>query len=220
MSRDRAATLAMLRRVVERARSFKGWVFGDLSIRHLDPPPPWVYEEEVRERASGRSCAIDMGTGPGERLADLREHLPDRLVAREEWPQNAPRAHARLAPLGVDVLHCRSVQMPFADDAFDLILNRHEELEPVEIARVLQPGGLLITQQVGNDNWRELRRRFPRMTDWGDIHGAYVRGLTEAALGLVSDLSYDLQGSVPVAERTRLHADRRAMDDTRLRHRS
>ena len=47
-------------------------------------------------------------------------------------------------------------QIPFEDEAFDIIINRHGDFSPPEIRRLLKPGGLFVTQQVGSDNDREL----------------------------------------------------------------
>ncbi|OGO50977.1 MAG: hypothetical protein A2148_03065 [Chloroflexi bacterium RBG_16_68_14] len=171
-----------LRPHLERARGFSGWDFSDLEVRHLGPPLPWDYEAMVREYARGARSALDLGTGGGEVLARLRDALPPRAVATEEWHVNAPVAYRRLAPLGVDVVRCRSLDLPFADESFDLVLDRHEELAPAEVARVLRPGGRVVTQQVGRDNWRELRTHIPRMTDFGDIFGEYARGFAAAGL--------------------------------------
>ncbi|MCH8025279.1 MAG: class I SAM-dependent methyltransferase [Chloroflexi bacterium] len=193
----KTAALERLRPAVERARKFGGWVFSDLNIRHLGPELPWDYPQLVRERARDRRSALDMGTGPGERLAALRDSLPERLVATEEWPTNAPVAYQRLTSLGIDVVHCRSLQLSFRDEAFDLVLNRHDDLDPAEVARVLQPGGELITQQVGRDNWRELRRRFPRATDWGDVRGTYTRGFTAAGLEVTADRQHEYRVAFP-----------------------
>ena len=49
--------------------------------------------------------------------------------------------------------------LPFADCQFDVVINRHEEFCPSEVARILNPGGRFITQQVGERNNHEL-------TDW------------------------------------------------------
>ena len=54
--------------------------------------------------------------------------------------------------------------LPFADESFDLVMSRHESLDPVEVDRVLAPGGMLLTQQVAPRYWPELRPFFPRMT--------------------------------------------------------
>ena len=46
--------------------------------------------------------------------------------------------------------------LPFVDASFDMVINRHGDFNPGEIHRVLKPGGLFITQQVGAENDREL----------------------------------------------------------------
>jgi SAM-dependent methyltransferase len=174
-----------LRPYLERARDFSGWDFSALEVRHLGPPLPWDYERLAREQARGAASALDLGTGGGEVLARLRDALPPRTVATEEWAVNAPVAYRRLAPLGVDVVRCRSLALPFAGATFDLVLDRHEELSPGEIGRVLRPGGRVLTQQVGRSNWCELRRHVPRMSDFGDLFDEYTRGFAAAGLRVV-----------------------------------
>ena len=39
--------------------------------------------------------------------------------------------------------------LPLPDESFDLVINRHESFDPFEVYRILKPGGLFITQQVG-----------------------------------------------------------------------
>jgi SAM-dependent methyltransferase len=70
------------------------------------------------------------------------------------------------------------------------VLNRHEELDPGEVARVLRPGGRLVTQQVGHDDWAELWRFFPERTDFGDLYAAYVDGLRAAGLSVIAAKHY------------------------------
>lgn len=173
---ERAKALRRLQPYVERARHFSGWTLGDVNVRALEPGPPWDYEALARERADRAASVLDMGTGGGERLSRIVAGLRCRVMATEEWHVNAPVAHQLLAPLGIPVIHCESVQLPFADAAFDLVLNRHEELDPAEAARVLLPGGCIVTQQIGRDNWQELGQFFPRMQESGDVLGMYTSG--------------------------------------------
>lgn len=202
---SRRDALERLRPWIERARTFSGWFglspFPDFDVRLLEPGPQWDYEAMVREMARDASAALDLGTGGGEFIADVRDSLPERVVATEEWHVNAPIAYERLRTIGVDVVWCRSLYLPFAGESFDLVIDRHEELSPAEVARVLAPGGHVATQQVGPNNWIELQRYFgdatagnrgnSRMTDFGDIRGEYARGFESAGLTVMRDESHD-----------------------------
>lgn len=132
----------------------------------------------------GKKAVLDMGTGGGEFLSTIRSALPARTVATEEWKVNAPIANRRLSPLGASVIRCQSLKLPFAGSSFDLVINRHEELEPVEVGRVLATGGHVVTQQVGN-NWSELKRFFPRAPDFSRLYQDYVDGFEKAGLRMV-----------------------------------
>ena len=171
---------------MDRARSFTGWDLAAIRTQPLEPGPSWDYPSLVRESAIGRRSVLDMGTGGGELLASLREALPRRVVATEEWVVNAPVAQRRLGPLGVAVVRCASVRLPFVRAAFDLVINRHEELDPVEVDRVLAPGGELITQQVGWADWQELRPHIPRMADFGDLRSRYEKGFASRGFEVTS----------------------------------
>ncbi len=128
---------------------------------------------------------LDMGTGDGNVLSRVAAGVAARTVATEEWMPSLPLAQRRLTPLGIDVLHAQSVRLPFADASFDAVLNKHEELDPAEVARVLAPGGTVVTQQVGPDNSPELSRYFPGRHDFGDLFTAYRDGFAAAGLRII-----------------------------------
>ena len=187
---------------IERARTFSGWDFPGMKVPQLlEQGPPWDYEALVREYTRGRRSALDLGTGGGEFVASVRDDLPARVVATEEWHVNAPIAYRRLRPIGADVVWCRSLRLPFRDESFDLVFDRHEELDPAEVARVLLPGGTVVTQQVGYNNWVELQRFFggatagnrgdSRLTDFGDIRGDYAGGFASAGLTVTRNEEHD-----------------------------
>lgn len=173
--------LVELQPYIEKARNFSGWSFDELDVVHLDARMPWDYEGIAHEAALGARSIVDLGTGGGERFASIVEGAHGRLTATEEWVVNAPVAQDRLRPFGVGVLRADSLRLPFGDASFDLVLDRHEALEPAEVARVLQPGGKLITQQVGHDVWPELRR-FLRSVEFPDHFRQYQDGFRAAGL--------------------------------------
>ena len=48
--------------------------------------------------------------------------------------------------------------LPFIDEQFDLVINRHESYDVTEVWRILKPGGIFLTQQVGPRNCVELNQ--------------------------------------------------------------
>ena len=46
------------------------------------------------------------------------------------------------------------------DNSFDIVINRHESYNEKELYRILKPGGIYITQQVGAYNNKELATFF------------------------------------------------------------
>lgn len=128
---------------------FSGWDFSWLAGRWTEDPLPWDYRQRVRAALPGAQSLLDMGTGGGELLAALAP-LPPDTWATENYPPNMPIARGRLEPLGVQVVTAvPDAALPFADERFDLVINRHESFDAGEIRRILKPGGRFITQQVG-----------------------------------------------------------------------
>lgn len=138
-----------------------GWDFSWLDGRATEQRPSWGYQRGMGERMARASAALDVQTGGGEVLAGVPK-LPPLTVATESWPPNVAKATALLHPLGAAVVADEDEPpLPFADDAFDLVVSRH----PVtvwweEIARVLAPGGTYFSQQVGPASVFELVEYF------------------------------------------------------------
>jgi len=134
------------------AASFQGWDFDWLGDRATSSPLPWSYDDLARAEIARATRLLDLDTGGGEQLAAFAP-LPEATIATEGYEPNLPIARERLAPLGVDVRrHDGTDPLPVDDDAVDLVLNRHGRLDPAELSRVLRPGGVLLTQQVGRGN--------------------------------------------------------------------
>jgi SAM-dependent methyltransferase len=129
----------------------KGWDFSWLKGRSAGSDPSWSYPELAGELVRGSMSLLDVDTGGGELLASLAP-LPARTQAVEGWPPNLPVARERLAPVGVEVLFAPDTTLPIEARSVDVVLNRHGRLNSGEIARVLLPGGRLLTQQVGSED--------------------------------------------------------------------
>lgn len=150
--------------------TFGGWDFSSLGDRLVLEPPHWDFADIVANAAKGATTMLDMGTGGGEWLSSLHARAPF-TVATEGWPPNVSVATARLGVLGVPVVQTEGApdnhrqdprdptgRLPFRMGAFDLITNRHESFRAMEVARVLRPGGIFLTQQTqsGSRQFHEL----------------------------------------------------------------
>jgi SAM-dependent methyltransferase len=138
-------------------KSFSGWDFSYLNERMVSEPLPWSYENILRSKFIGSASMLDMGTGGGELLASLQP-LPLFSIASEGYKPNVSIARDRLRPLGCSVVMVQPEEelLPFGNNAFDLIVNRHESFSATELFRLLKNGGYFISQQVGGRDNFEL----------------------------------------------------------------
>ena len=145
--------------LAEERAPFAGWDFSYLEGRWEEEPLPWDYGGVVQSLLRPFHRLLDMGTGGGEWL--LRLGHPHRLIwATEGWESNLELCRRRLSPLGITVRRWNEgVPLPFEDNSFDVVINRHESYDPAEVYRVLAPGGVFVTQQVGGTNGAELSGR-------------------------------------------------------------
>lgn len=153
----------------EEATSFHGWDFSHLHGRMIEEEMPWDYMTLAVKHMRQAHTMLDMDTGGGERILQLREHWPDKVVVTEGYAPNVALVRERLAPLGVTVVEGSSSTvkaMPFADDEFDLVLNRHGAFNASEIARILAPGGIFLTQQVHGQFAYDLLEHFGASPQW------------------------------------------------------
>lgn len=95
------------------------------------------------------------------------------MVATEAHPPNWVVARDRLAPSGASVVAYAADEvsgvLPFRDGAFDAVLDRHEAYDAREVARVLAPGGVFLTQQVDGRSHADLLAWFGIEPQWPNV---------------------------------------------------
>jgi SAM-dependent methyltransferase len=128
-----------------------GWEFAWLDGRAIGFDPAWSFPDLARPLLRRAGSLLDLDTGGGELLAEFAP-LPAHTVAVESWAPNVPVARDRLRPFGVSVL----TELPGGEHEFDVVLSRHGRLPIEDIARLLKPGGTLLSQQVGSDDLADL----------------------------------------------------------------
>lgn len=133
------------------------WDFSHLDGRYCEGDDiPWNYKEIIQKYVKKDMCILDYDTGGGEFLLSLN-HPFSLTSATEGFKPNVELCKSVLLPLGIDFKECSDCSnLPFEDESFDIVLNRHGDFDAKELYRVLKKGGLFITQQVGEDNDRDL----------------------------------------------------------------
>lgn len=144
------------------------WGAGFLPGRYLPGETSWTWPGIVDPHLRNAKALLDLGTGDGGQLAGL-PGLPALTVATEEWPATVPAAAATLLPRGIRLVVCGGGRenthperpprpgLPFADSSYDVVLSRHDAFAADDVRRVLRPGGVFVTQQVGSDETASVR---------------------------------------------------------------
>lgn len=143
----------------EEQYAFQGWDFSHLQARWQHGLLDWDYKSIVLEHLHSTDRLLDMGTGGGEFLLSLGHPYANTAVT-EAWQPNIQLCKENLTPLGIQVYPVQDdIPMPIPDGSFDIVINRHGYYNLHEVKRVLKPGGLFITQQVGGQNCLALEQR-------------------------------------------------------------
>jgi len=161
---------------------FKGWDFSYLKKRLIESKPPWDYVKIAKKLMKKSGSVLDMETGGGEIFSSLKP-FPKHVVAYEGYKPNIPVARKRLKSFGVKVIECRNLKkLPFKDQEFDLVLNRHGAINAKEIYRILKEKGIFFTQQVtGSDDSQDLVKEFGAKRKFSDINlERYAKELKQA----------------------------------------
>jgi SAM-dependent methyltransferase len=138
---------------------FSGWDFSYIEGREAGTPLRWSYVSEAMMYVRKSKAVLDMDTGGGELFARFQP-FPPLAFATEAYAPNIPIARQKLEPLGVTVIPLEEEEpnkLPFEAETFDLVLNRHGYYWAPELYRIMKPGGIFITQQVGNRNDISIR---------------------------------------------------------------
>lgn len=141
----------------EKLAHIHGWDFSHIYGKYeVENDLPWDYEKLVRQYLKSNLDIMDYDTGGGEFLLSLN-HPYDKTSATEGYPPNVELCRDKLLPLGIHFKECNNPsRIPFDTETFDLIINRHGNFDARELFRLLRYHGMFITEQVGEDNDRDL----------------------------------------------------------------
>ncbi len=176
-----------LQAIADDVGDLEGWDFS--RVRVTEDEAPWQYNDVVRQHLRPHSVVLDLGTGGGEAFLKFAPHLhhgygieqnEDRLRVAASNQRKAGAGGVRFAAMNVD-------HLGFLDKSFDIVLARYAGFNVAEVLRLLRPGGVFITQQMGDHDTQNIFDTF----GWGSygkywrdqyaLQGAYYKPTAEAA---------------------------------------
>lgn len=75
--------------------------------------------------------------------------FPEKICATEVYEPNIPIAKSKLEPLGVQVVPIEGDEkLPFENEQFDLIINKHEAYSSKELRRIISDNGTFLPNRL------------------------------------------------------------------------
>jgi SAM-dependent methyltransferase len=141
----------------EIAAHIQGWDFLHIHGRYEEEHDlPWDFRSIISQYIKPKDRLLDIDTGGGEFLLSLK-HPNRNTSSTEAYPPNVKLCKEVLLPLGIDFHQANGAgTLPFKNNTFDVVINRHGAFNALELFRVLAPEGVFITEQVGAENDREF----------------------------------------------------------------
>ena len=183
---------------------FSGWDFSLIGNRWKTNQPSWDYPHIARTHMRGIQSMIDLDTGGGELFSSFIP-FPPHTWATESYPPNIPVAKSRLEPLGVQVISdYTDAAIPLPDSSLDLILDRHGSYSEGELMRLLKPGGIFLTEQVGGQNCIRINELLQDMVEFQ--YAYWTKDLITSQLQAAGFDLLRVQEEFPLAEFTDIGA--------------
>ena len=141
----------------EKSAHIQGWDFSHIHGRYEEENDlPWDYKNIIKQYLKPEYKLLDIDTGGGKFLLTLEHPFKNTSVA-EAYPPNIEFCKKNLVPLGINLYETDGASLlPFKDNEFDIVINKHGSFNISELFRILKTGGIFITQQVGAENDKEL----------------------------------------------------------------
>jgi len=153
-------TLEQQKQISDSVGELVGWDFSH--VRTQRAPVPWDYVDVVRQYLAPADNVLDLGTGGGEIFLTLAPcfRKGTGIDIYPEMIEQALRNKQALGITNVDLMVMDNSHLEFPEEEFEVVLNRHSNIDPSEVARVLRPQGYFITQQVACRNTLSILAAF------------------------------------------------------------
>jgi SAM-dependent methyltransferase len=169
----------------------RGWDFSQ--IKFSSEGPRINYRRVVESHLARNQRLLDIGTGGGEKFLKFAPKVKEAIgIDSDPKMIETARENSRKSGLfNVEFEVCDSKKLKFGNQEFDVVIDRQAPFNAKEVARVLKPGGVFITQQVSEGDKLNFKKIFQRGDSYGIKRGAlknkYLRELQEAGMGIIEE---------------------------------
>ena len=138
-----------------------GWDFSNIKYDVVDNSK-FQYFDEINRSMNKSMILLDIGTGGGEKLSNL---ITDDCILKigtdfsEEMIKNANKNNKNPK---IRFCEMDSNNLKFPDNFFDIITARHTPFNIKEVWRLLKENGMFFSEQVDEDDCKELKELFGR----------------------------------------------------------
>lgn len=172
-----------------------GWDFSN--VRCISAGVKWDFFEEVKRQCRPEDKLLDIGTGGGEKLLSLSPaaSICIGIDLSAEMIKQANKNKQEAEVENIQFIQMSADALQFPNKSFDVVTSRHAPFDPSEIARVLKDGGKFLTQQVSENDKRNIIQFFnPEKSvqkEDGTLQKQYVDALKKAGFSKVTVDEYD-----------------------------
>ncbi|MBM7564970.1 class I SAM-dependent methyltransferase [Paenibacillus sacheonensis] len=172
-----------------------GWNFSQ--VKAASEGAKWDFFDEVAKRCKKTDFLLDIGTGGGEALLAIADaaQLLVGIDQSEGMIHTAAKNLADAKATNVRFVQMEAEHITFPPNFFDVVSCRHSEFCAHEVAKVLAPSGVFLTQQVSEADKYNLTQAFGRgqrsVIRSGTLKEKYLHELAEAGFADMQSYEYD-----------------------------
>lgn len=158
-------------KIYKKAAKQGGWSSGKLNAE-----TKWgdIYQNITR-KLTGSESVLDIGTAEGKRFLRLASKIKFGvgIDSESEMIKLADKNAKGFHNMSFKVMSARKLKFPAK--TFDIVIARHAPIDFKEALRVLKPGGILISQQVHENDKLNLKKMFHRGQNFNITPGTLLK---------------------------------------------
>lgn len=171
-----------------------GWDFSKVKV--AAEGVQWEFYNEVTQRCKQPDQLLDIGTGGGETLLSIA-HTVSHVVGIDLSSGMIQTANQHLESsnkTNVRFVQMDAEKLDFPQNFFNVVSCRHSPFHAKEVAKVLVPEGIFLTQQVSENDKLNMTQAFGRGQHTnldGTLKNRYIEELKVAGFTDIQSFEYD-----------------------------